>query len=185
MKFVSYRHEGQVRVGAVDPDAGLVQPVSDPGGSGVATSLLDVISMVVQGGISSVRVSGGALELATVELLPPIPVPARNIMCVGKNYKEHSEEFSRSGFDATGSSNGELPAHPIFFTKPPSAVIGPGVPIEAHPGVTEAIDYEAEVAIIIGRPGRSIRPEDAWDHVWGYTLLNDVTARDLQHRHEQ
>src|SRR5690606_25578785 len=89
-----------------------------------------------------------------------------------------------SGFDSSAAA-GAVPAHPIVFSKVPESVIGPSAPILIDPAVSTAIDYEAELAVIIGRAGRGIRPENAFDHVWGYTIVNDVTARDLQGRYSQ
>jgi 2-keto-4-pentenoate hydratase/2-oxohepta-3-ene-1,7-dioic acid hydratase in catechol pathway len=122
--------------------------------------------------------------LDSVQLLAPIPNPRRNVMCVGKNYRSHAREFSRSGFDASGGMQ-EIPEHPIVFTKAPSSVTGPGDDIPLIPGLDAAVDYEAELAIVIGVPGRFISRENAMRHVFGYTVLNDVTARDLQKTHKQ
>jgi 2-keto-4-pentenoate hydratase/2-oxohepta-3-ene-1,7-dioic acid hydratase in catechol pathway len=133
------------------------------------------------------------VPLADVTLLAPIPEPARNVMCVGKNYRAHSAEFARSGFDASGGSGDtagsggapEIPSRPVIFTKSPGSVIGPGDAIDPHTGLTSGLDYEAELAVIIGPGGRGIPAERAWAHVWGYTIINDVTARDLQRDHKQ
>jgi 2-keto-4-pentenoate hydratase/2-oxohepta-3-ene-1,7-dioic acid hydratase in catechol pathway len=111
-------------------------------------------------------------------------MPHRNIFCIGKNYHEHAHEFSRSGFDSSAAA-GAVPKHPIIFSKVPETVIPNGATVAIDPRVSTAIDYEAELAVIIGKPGRRIAREDAFDHVWGYTIINDVTARDLQARHSQ
>jgi len=116
-------------------------------------------------------------------LLAPIPSPARNIFCVGKNYREHAKEFARSGFEAGATT--DVDPFPAVFTKPSSAIIGPGDKVELHAGVTQAVDYEGELALIIGKPGRAVRKEDAYKHVWGYMIVNDVTARDRQKNHKQ
>ena len=113
-------------------------------------------------------------------LLAPIPVPRRNVFCVGRNYLDHVKEG-----DAKRGLQTPVPLHPQFFTKPPSAVIGPGAFIEVEPQVSEQIDYEIELAIVIGRAVRNIPPEQAHQAIFGYTILNDVTARDLQRRHDQ
>ena len=116
-------------------------------------------------------------------LLAPIPVPLRNIMCIGKNYVEHVVEFEKSGYDVTQNSHAK--DKPVFFTKAPSTVIGPEENIHVHAGITQEVDYEAELAVIIGVGGRGITREKALNHVWGFTILNDVTARDLQKDHQQ
>ena len=112
-------------------------------------------------------------------------VPRRNVFCVGKNYHEHAAEFARSGFDTSAAKGETAPAAPVVFTKAPSTVVGPGDEVLPFTELTRQLDYEAELAVVIGKPGRGIRPEDAWNHVWGYTIVNDVTARDLQQKHRQ
>ena len=106
-------------------------------------------------------------------------------MCVGKNYHAHAHEFTRSGFDAGSKAEEAIPEHPIIFTKPSSSITGPGDDIPLWPGVDAAVDYEAELAVVIGRGGRMIPRAQALSHVFGYTIINDVTARDLQRRHKQ
>ncbi|MEV6898520.1 fumarylacetoacetate hydrolase family protein [Amycolatopsis sp. NPDC051372] len=124
------------------------------------------------------------VPLADVRLRAPFPTPRRNIYCVGKNYREHAAEFGRSGYDSPDRSE-DLPARPILFSKATTAVIGPGDNIDPHAGLTSELDYEGELAVIIGRGGRGITREAAPAHVWGYTILDDVTARDLQRDHRQ
>ncbi|SFP78387.1 fumarylacetoacetate hydrolase family protein [Salibacterium halotolerans] len=114
--------------------------------------------------------------LEEVTLCAPVPVPHKNIMCAGKNYKDHAVEMG---------SETDIPDDPIIFTKAPTTVIGPGEEINPHPDVTNEVDYEGEIAVIIGKGGTGIPKEQAADHVFGYTLANDVTARDLQKRHNQ
>lgn len=104
--------------------------------------------------------------------------PRRNILCVGKNYQEHVREFDQN-------KNAANPAAPIFFTKATTSVIGPDEEIDSHPDVTSQVDYEGELGVIIGKRGTDIAPEDAMKYVYGYTIINDVTARDLQKTHAQ
>lgn len=111
-----------------------------------------------------------------LQLLSPIPRPLKNILCVGKNYKEHAIEMG---------SAADIPEHPMIFTKAPTSVIGHEEDILLHGGVTDSLDYEGELAVVIGKTGRSISEDEAYDYVFGYTVLNDVTARDLQARHKQ
>jgi 2-keto-4-pentenoate hydratase/2-oxohepta-3-ene-1,7-dioic acid hydratase in catechol pathway len=118
------------------------------------------------------------------KVLAPI-MPRRNIFCVGKNYHAHAKEFAQSGFD-TSAAKGELaPEVPVIFTKPPSTVIAIGEPVSGFTGLTTQLDYEVELTVVIGKGGRGIRKADALDHVFGYTIANDVTARDLQLKHRQ
>lgn len=118
-------------------------------------------------------------------VLAPIPQPRRNVFCVGKNYHEHAKEFANSGFDTSAAKGEMAPDYPVIFTKPASTVVADGAPVHAFADLTEQLDYEAELAVIIGKPGRGISKAAALDHVWGYTIVNDVTARDLQQKHRQ
>lgn len=118
--------------------------------------------------------------LADVRMLAPLPQPRRNILCLGKNYREHAREVAEKMQIAE-----ELPVAPIIFTKATTAVIGPGAEIPSYPELTRKLDYEAELALIIGREGRDIDPADAMDYVFGYTAFNDISARDLQKDHVQ
>ena len=130
---------------------------------------------------------GEPIALAEVRLLAPIGSFPRNIFCIGKNYREHALEFTTSGFDSSGGAapTDVIPTSPIVFSKPFTSVIGPGDLIERHPDLTSMLDYEAELAVVIGRGGRDIAHHDALDHVFGYTIVNDVTARDRQQQHRQ
>jgi 2-keto-4-pentenoate hydratase/2-oxohepta-3-ene-1,7-dioic acid hydratase in catechol pathway len=107
-------------------------------------------------------------------------------MCVGKNYREHAKEFTRSGFDSSASSAADaIPTAPIVFTKAPECVIADGADIRYPEGVSDSVDYEAELGLVIGKGGRGISKADAYGHICGYTIINDVTARDLQGKHKQ
>ena len=117
------------------------------------------------------------LPLETVELLAPIPRPRKNVFCVGRNYAEHAAESLR----AIGQEV-KLPQFPNIFTKAVTAVTDPTSDIVIDPAVSERIDWEVELAVIVGPGGRGISREEAMGHVWGYTILNDVSARDLQNR---
>lgn len=184
MKFVSYVHNERVRLGVLNTDRGEVQEVQQGDQVDGAAPLVALIREQTSHKMP-IDFEGTAVGVDQVRLIAPIPRPSRNIICVGKNYHEHAEEFSRSGFDASSTAADSVPAHPIFFTKPASSVIGTGTPIDAHPELTSSVDYEAEIAVIIGKGGLRIPQNEAWNHVWGYMLLNDVTARDLQQQHKQ
>ncbi|WP_299615010.1 fumarylacetoacetate hydrolase family protein [uncultured Tateyamaria sp.] len=112
------------------------------------------------------------------QLMAPIPQPRKNVFCVGRNYAEHIAEGDRAQNQKVGVTE-----HPVFFTKPPTSIVAPGGDILLFPDVSKSIDYEVELAVIIGKPGRNITRRDAYDHIFGYTILNDVTARDVQRRH--
>ena len=126
----------------------------------------------------------GRLAADSVKIHAPFPRPARNVLCVGKNYHDHAREFHASGFDASAGADA-IPEVPIMFTKWPSSVIGPGEPIPSANDYTNSTDYEGELTVVIGEGGRNISQKKAYDHVYGYTIVNDVTARTLQGRHKQ
>jgi 2-keto-4-pentenoate hydratase/2-oxohepta-3-ene-1,7-dioic acid hydratase in catechol pathway len=147
---------------------------SEDGGSG------GIVPIIANGAASQAHDFANAVSLdAGTSLKAPIPKPVRNIFCVGKNYADHARELSKSIF------KGELSSVPIVFSKVPETVIGPGEPISIDPAVSTAIDYEGELAVIIGKGGRNIGADKAMAHVFGYTIINDVTARDIQQRHGQ
>jgi 2-keto-4-pentenoate hydratase/2-oxohepta-3-ene-1,7-dioic acid hydratase in catechol pathway len=118
--------------------------------------------------------------LTECTLLPPVPRPPKNVLCVGKNYHEHVVEGARAAGIAA-----QVPTVPVWFTKAHTALIGCGAPIPHDPAFTAELDYEGEVALVIGQGGRDIPREHALSHVFGYTLFNDVTARDRQQLHNQ
>ncbi len=116
------------------------------------------------------------INIEEVSLLAPIPRPKKNIFCVGKNYEEHAIEMG---------SKDDIPEHIMVFTKAPTTVIGPNESVLPHEDITSQLDYEGELAVVIGKKGRKIKKEDALNYVFGYTIVNDVTARDLQAKHKQ
>lgn len=180
MKLLTFREtSGHTRVAQLSTD-NKVYPLSYPDGQ-----LVDSLSALIASGIPLASLQKGetGIPLDAVQLLAPIPVPARNIFCVGKNYARHAREFTRSGFDTDQTA--DVPVSPIVFSKTPQTVIAHGESVWDAQGVSDALDYEAELAVIIGQGGRGIPYDKAWQHVWGYTIINDVTARDWQKRHQQ
>ena len=178
MKLVSFR-----RGEALQPGALVDGHVADL--SAAAASLLDIISSNhEQNWLDQAVRKAPRLPIGSAQLVAPIPLPRRNIFCIGKNYAAHAREFQQSGFDAT-SSGQDVPTAPVVFTKAPSSVIGPEAAILANLDPTNSVDYEGELGVVIGRGGRGISRTDAMDHVFGYTIINDVTARTLQHKHKQ
>ena len=181
MKIAAFHHQGQPGVGLVSADLASVQPF-DMSLPERALGALPVIERLAAGqGLPALL---PAIAMADLRLMAPLPKPRRNIFCVGKNYFEHAREFAGSGFDSSAKSGGDIPAFPIYFSKVPESVIGPDAAVEM-PAASSAIDYEAELAVIIGKGGKGISKADALKHVWGYTIINDVTARDWQGRHSQ
>lgn len=178
MKLVTFRHQGTQQTGVLNEDASTVTAV--PAGQ----DLLSLIDSWDSAAAQLAALTGEAIPATEIELLAPIPLPRRNIFCVGRNYVEHAKEFANSGYDATASATAQ-PEYPVVFTKAPSTVIGTNADVDPHTRVTSELDYEAELGVIIGKGGRGISKAEALDHVWGYTIINDVTARDLQKDHKQ
>lgn len=184
LRIATYSWAGRRHVGRVDGDGKSVVPLA-LGDRARAVGALALIEAMA-GGSAMPKPAGPGLPLAAVTLDAPIPVPRRNIFCSGVNYRAHASEWAASGLDASAPRPGqEVPEHPVIFSKVPECVIGPGTPIRIPERVSRAIDYEAELAVVIGREGRNIPASRAMEHVWGYTIMNDVTARDLQRRHRQ
>jgi 2-keto-4-pentenoate hydratase/2-oxohepta-3-ene-1,7-dioic acid hydratase in catechol pathway len=184
MRLVTFKHGGWAgtRIGALRADGAVLDlAAADPA---VSWSSMPA---VIAGGEAMLKRARAAAERAPVMegavLCAPIPRPAKNIFCVGKNYHEHAREFAGSGFDATAKE--VVPEAPVVFSKPPTSVSGPGDSIPSFLDPTHSVDYEGELAVVIGKPGRGIRKAEALAHVFGYTIVNDVTARTLQHKHRQ
>lgn len=130
--------------------------------------------------VKTFTTTGALHSLADVQLAAPIPRPRKNIMCLGRNYLEHLKES-----DMAWGRPITISEAPILFTKAPTTVNGPYGAIVIDPAVSEQVDWEAELAVVIGKTGKNIREEDALSYIFGYTVLNDVTARDIQDRHKQ
>ena len=172
MRFATLRVGGTTRVAVVEDGV----PVRL-----LTTEAVDAAALAADPGLA-LRGSYDPVP-SDAALLAPIPRPRRNMFCVGKNYHEHAAEFARSGFDS-GAAATEQDC-PIIFSKVPESVIADGATILFDPAVSDAIDYEGELAVIIGQGGRGISQARAMEHVWGYTVVNDVTARDVQGRMKQ
>jgi 2-keto-4-pentenoate hydratase/2-oxohepta-3-ene-1,7-dioic acid hydratase in catechol pathway len=176
MRFVTFQQGGAPRPGALVDD-GIVD---------LGSLVPDLISLIQMGGdgLASARqaieTSPGPIPVADVTLLAPIPRPRQNIVCVGMNYVAHAYESARSrGLPET------LPEHPVFFTKAVTSVNHPEGVVPVDPSVSEQFDWEVELAVVVGRTGKDIPAEEVFEYVFGYTIVNDVSARDLQNRHQQ
>lgn len=181
MRIATYRTKNRIEIGVLSEDSSAITPFDIPEQQAVGGMLALLEDDLA---VRPLRDVQHPLDSNDVELLAPIPLPKRNVLCVGKNYLAHAKEISRFGLDApSGHSN--LPKSPIIFSKLPQCVIANGEKIAHDERVTVELDYEAELAVIIGRAGRAIPGATALDHVWGYTIINDVTARDVQKRHKQ
>jgi 2-keto-4-pentenoate hydratase/2-oxohepta-3-ene-1,7-dioic acid hydratase in catechol pathway len=181
MRIATFMHQGRRQVGLVDAHGHRVTPLALSQAEAARGALL-LVEQAARGEAPPAA-AGPAMPLETVQLEAPIPLPRRNIWCVGRNYHAHAKELRETVFK---NSNADPQAWPIVFTKVPECVVAPGTDVRL-PGaaVSSQIDYEAELAIIIGRGGRNISRAEAMSHVFGYTIVNDVTARDVQMRHQQ
>jgi 2-keto-4-pentenoate hydratase/2-oxohepta-3-ene-1,7-dioic acid hydratase in catechol pathway len=188
MRLVSFLKSGESNIGVLVNEGAEVVDLSL-----AAPDLPQDMNSFIDLGPAGIDQAAGAIDAAgddakskleDLELVAPIPVPRRNVFCVGRNYHEHAQEFHDSGFDATAGATA-VPDDPIIFTKATTSVSGPTDPIPAYLDSTNSTDYEGELAVIIGKEGRGIRKADAFDHVYGYTVSNDVTARTSQHKHKQ
>ncbi len=181
LRYATYCRHGERGVGVVDTDGATLHPLSlvaDAARSGV----LAVIERAATGALPTAP-SGETIRLADVVLEAPLPAPRRNVWCVGRNYHAHAKELSASVFKA---NDAKPDGWPIVFTKVPECVVGPHDDVRL-PGadVSVQIDYEAELAVVIGKGGKNVSRARALEHVFGYTIVNDVTARDVQMRHQQ
>ncbi len=177
MRIATIVHQGQRHVGRLSAD-GLRLELFDIDGTRGALPLAEAAAAGAP--LPALR---GSVALADVQLIAPLPTPRRNLWCVGRNYHAHAKELQGSVFKDNAKA---VDAWPIFFTKAPETVVGPGADVHL-PGdaVSSQIDYEAELTIVIGKGGKNIGKVDAMGHIWGYTIVNDVTARDVQMRHSQ
>jgi 2-keto-4-pentenoate hydratase/2-oxohepta-3-ene-1,7-dioic acid hydratase in catechol pathway len=183
MKLISFETQGSRRVGAITPGGDVID-LTSVAGSASMNALIDAFPSLRADMAAMVEKNAHPLDIAGVKLLAPIPDARRNIFCVGKNYHEHAHEFAKSGFDSSAAA-GTVPAAPIIFSKPPSSVCGPNDAIDSSLDPMESVDYEAELAVVIGKRGRCSAEDDPWSFVFGYTLINDVTSRGLQKKHSQ
>ncbi|MDH3231328.1 MAG: fumarylacetoacetate hydrolase family protein [Alphaproteobacteria bacterium] len=181
MKLVAYEMDGAAGVGVLDADGTSVAPFALSAAE-AAEGVQALVERAAAG--EALPATGAPVALAGVRLRAPLPRPRRNVFCVGKNYYDHAHEFSKSGFDSSAAA-GTIPKAPIVFSKVPESVCAHGDAIVMDAAVSTTLDYEVELGVIIGRGGRGITKENAFDHVWGYTVINDATARDLQGLHSQ
>jgi len=185
MRLVTFSDAAGMRIGVHDKDLNTIVDLA-------ATTRLpkDMTAFIALGknGLkrarAAVKSGEGRVPFASVKLHAPIPRPAKNILCVGKNYHDHAREFHASGFDASAGKDA-IPELPILFTKWPNSVIAHDEPIPSYLDYTNSTDYEGELTVVIGPGGRGISGKDAYDHVYGYTIVNDATARTLQNQHKQ
>ncbi|MBQ3925289.1 MAG: fumarylacetoacetate hydrolase family protein [Firmicutes bacterium] len=171
MKLVTFVHGGKEAAGILSEDE---KTVFDTGFG----SMNDLIEACAEGG--SVE-KGDAFAVADVEIIAPIPRPKQDVICLGINYTEHAKESATFHDDFSL----EVKEKAIYFSKRVNLAPGSGMEIDSHKEIEDKVDYEVELAVIIGKPARNVKREDAWDYIFGYTVLNDMSARDHQTGHKQ
>lgn len=182
MRICRVKSETKIWIASADSETGQINLHFEAANYGDS-----VIELIASGqDLLSHKAVAKQVPSSEVVFLPPIHQPSKNILCVGKNYRAHAKEFARSGFDNSQQpGSDEVPEHPIIFSKAPCTMAGAFDDIRPPWNITQKVDYEAELGVVIGKQGKDISSADAYDHVWGYTIINDVTARDLQAQHKQ
>lgn len=177
MKFVTYKYKGAEHVGALTTDESAVIPASEFGLK--AESMLELIDELA-GKLPAVPEKAKALPLGDVKLEAPIPEPRQDIICLGLNYRDHAEEATRADavFDV---QRGDA----VYFSKRLQRAVAPGDRIDGHFDICDSLDYEVELGVVIGRDAKNVKAAEAGEYIFGYTIINDVSARNLQTRHKQ
>jgi 2-keto-4-pentenoate hydratase/2-oxohepta-3-ene-1,7-dioic acid hydratase in catechol pathway len=182
MRLATIQIEGRPRLGVVEASHVLLLPAH----SGQPDPMLALIDagpsrwQALAQDLPRLRREAEHVPLDALQWLAPIPRPRKNILCIGWNYAEHVSESA-----AASSRQPEPPKDPVVFTKNVTSVNGPTGDIPAHAALTRQLDWEVELGVVIGTGGRAIAREHALEHVFGYTVINDVSARDIQFRHKQ
>ena len=178
MKLVTYRENGAEQVGALTKDGTAILPLPVPD----MNTLIETMTLSqLSSAVTAAEGSGASVALADVELLAPIPRPRQDVLCLGMNYKAHASEAAKYDADAFTK---EKPAA-VYFSKRVSEAVAPGGVIQSHPDLVERLDYEVELAVILGKTAKHVKAAEAGDYIFGYTVLNDVSARDVQTGHKQ
>ena len=178
MKLVTYRFENTQRVGVLTQDETAVLPLDY---SDMNTLIETASPADLRSAASAAERAGVRVPLAEVELLAPIPRPRQDILCLGMNYKDHADEAAQYNAEAFTQ---EKPVA-VYFSKRVSQAVAPEGDIERHAGLVERLDYEVELGVILGKAARNVKAEEAGDYIFGYTVINDVSARDVQTSHKQ
>lgn len=174
MKLVTYLKNSLEQTGILSEDGTRVFPLPYPDMQAVIEAPKDELA-------AAAKSAADPIPLSAVALLSPIPRPRQDVICLGINYHAHAEEAARYSAEAFTK---ERPI-PIYFSKRVTEAVPPDGFIESHPGLVERLDYEAELAVIIGKTAKNVKAEDAAGYIFGYTVLNDVSARVLQTTHKQ
>lgn len=177
MKFVTYNYNGTEYVGVLTNDETSVIPASEFGLK--AGSMLELIEEL-DGSYPAAPTQAKSIALSDVKLEAPIPEPRQDVICLGLNYRDHVEEATRADavFDV---QRGDA----VYFSKRLQRAVAPGGEIDGHFDICDSLDYEVELGVIIGRDAKNVKAADAGKYIFGYTIINDVSARNLQTRHKQ
>lgn len=179
MKLLTYEENGLQKLGKLTADRQIC-PLENLGVS--YDSMNDLISRASAEELKQIeRTDGPVITYDRVTRCAPIPTPRQDIICLGINYMAHAEESARYKEEAFG---GERP-YAVYFSKRVDCAVPDGGIIQAHTDMVERLDYEVELAVIIGKEARHVKEENAYDYVFGYTILNDVSAREVQTNHKQ
>lgn len=178
MKLVTYRFENTQRVGVLTQDETAILPLDY---SDMNTLIETASPADLRSAASAAERAGVRVPLAEAELLAPIPRPRQDILCLGMNYKDHADEAAQYNAEAFTK---EKPVA-VYFSKRVSQAVAPEGDIERHADLVERLDYEVELGVILGKAARNVKAEEAGDYIFGYTVLNDVSARDVQTSHKQ
>lgn len=177
MKFVTYTYNGVTAPGVLTADESAVIPASELGYA--AKSMNELIDQL-GGAMPVIPAEATSIALSTVKLEAPIPEPKQDVVCLGLNYRDHVEEATRADavFDV---QRGDA----VYFAKRLQKAVAPGDMIDGHFDICDSLDYEVELGVIIGKDAKNVKAEDALEYIFGYTIINDVSARNLQTRHKQ
>ena len=179
MKLATVNHNGKIKAGIIIDDEFVCCVDGEEAD-------MAILSFIRNGNLASWEAlvkTGKRSDLGDVQILAPMPHLIRDMVCVGKNYHAHAKEFFDSGFDATQKET--IPSEPIIFTKAMTSLVGPNDAIDASLDPTDSVDYEGELGVIISKTARRVTKADWQDYVFGYVIINDVTSRELQKKHNQ
>lgn len=177
MKFVTYTYNGVTAPGVLTADESAVIPASELGYA--AKSMNELIDQL-SGAMPVIPAEATSIALSAVKLEAPIPEPKQDVVCLGLNYRDHVEEATRADavFDV---QRGDA----VYFAKRLQKAVAPGDMIDGHFDICDSLDYEVELGVVIGKDAKNVKAEDALEYIFGYTIINDVSARNLQTRHKQ
>lgn len=180
MRFVTFTSKGIEKIGVISKDEKSLTSLEELFPDFTMIDLIKNFSNELADQIERVQAETIKIPLDEVVLESPIPNPPRGIICLGKNYKDHIKEVAKAI-----DSEPEIPKFPIYFSKLVDRCVGPGGVIPAHKNLTDSLDYEVELAVIIGKEGKDIPRNQVDEYIFGYTILNDISVRNAQKKHSQ